>query len=135
VHHCRDWLRKNTSGVLLVQVRDRPRNFEAPSRLPGWRRALARFTTPIEGALRAREATMSFRNDELVGIVAQELNDPTNPDFFEPVIFEYPGRAPLSWYLPPEDLEGMKKEVSDPDSRFASRVRQLKDWWAGRTGA
>ena len=78
---------------------------------------------------------MSFRNNELVAIVAQELNGPANPKFFERAIFEYPGRAPLSWYLPLEDLEGMKKEVSDPDSRFTSWARQLKEWWDRRSGA
>jgi hypothetical protein len=139
IHYCRDWLREHTSGVLLIQIRDRPRNLEAPSSMPGWRRALARFTTPLEGAIRARDATMMFRNDELVHIVGEDLAAADDlggidRDFFKTSSFEYPDKAPLSWYLPPEDLKGMKKAVTDPNSKFAETVRSLKLWWKRRTG-
>ncbi len=135
IHYCRVWLRENTAGVVLIQIRDQTRNFDPPSYMPPWQRAVSRFTTPLEGAIRARDATMSFRNDEMVHIVGEDLGQPGDPDFFTTAIFEYPGDAPFSWYLPPEDLEGMKKAVADPSGKVAAGARQLKDWWERREGA
>jgi hypothetical protein len=138
IHYSRRWLQEHTSGVLLIQIRDRPRNFEPPSYMPGWRRALSRFTTPLEGAIRARDATMSFRNDEMVHVVGEDLamgkNGKEDPDFFRTEVFEYPEKAPLSWYLPPEDLEAMKKTVKSSDGKFAETVQSLKQWWQRRMG-
>jgi len=138
IHYNREFLREQTAGVVLIQIRDRPRNFQPPSSMSGWRRAVARFTTPIEGAIRARDATMSFRNDEILHVVGEELSQPAHPgqaedpDFFTTAIFEYPEKAPLSWYLPPEDLRAMKKEVADPEGRFAQEAKMLKAWWQRR---
>jgi hypothetical protein len=131
--HCRDWLRQHTSGVVLIEVRDEKWMLGHSSEWPRWQRALARFTTPLEGAVHAREASMSFRNDELVSWLSEIFNRPEDQDFFTDVIFEYPGRAPLSWYLPPEDLKGMKEFVQE-NTPFDMRLRLLKEWWTRREG-
>jgi hypothetical protein len=134
IHFYREWLTKNTSGVLLIQIRDqeRGRDLQAPSSMSGWRRAVSRFTTPIEGAIRARDATMSYRNDELVHIVSEDLRQENDPDFFRTVIFEFSEDAPFSWYLPPENRDRLKREVASSDSRFARAAQALKEWWGRR---
>ncbi len=136
IHFYRDWLKKNTAGVVLIQIRDQERtgDLQAPSKMPGWRRALSRFTTPIEGAIRARDATMSYRNDELVHIVSEDLRLEKDPDFFRTFVFEFSADAPFSWYLPPENRDLLKQEVARIDSAFAREAAALREWWTRREG-
>jgi len=132
IHHSRDWILENTSGVVLIQIRDRLRDVQEPPRWRRWRRAISQFTTPLEGAIHARNATMSFRNDELLSLLDGEFNREQDRDFFTTVVFEYPGRAPLSWYLPPEDLQNIKDAVKPDNEAFNSSLRALKRWWRPR---
>jgi hypothetical protein len=132
IYHCREWIRQNTAGVVLLQVRDRPRNVEPDAYWPRWKRTLAAFTTPLEGAVHAREASMSYRNDELLEWLDGQFNRPADRDFFTTVVFEYPDHAPLSWYLPPEDLQRMKAAVQQPSGAVAAQLQLLKDWWSRR---
>ena len=99
------WLVKNTSGVLLVQIRD---SSSIASRLgvdaarPGWLNAFARgfqfLASPIDAVAKAREATAMFRNDADVAALDSSGWDygggdrrdvPAHPEsFFTTVIFE-----------------------------------------------
>jgi hypothetical protein len=96
-----DWLTRNTSGVLLVQVRDssgvkdRLDVDDSPPTPWAWTmRGFQFLTSPIDGVLQARYTVSSFRNDLDVErtnkVFAQALKDraiePRN--FFTTVIFE-----------------------------------------------
>jgi hypothetical protein len=133
----RDWLAENTSGVLLLQVRDRAaeeqrRYLEAgtsPSpRLP--RRlgtGLHWLTSPPSGASSAREAVMSFRNDEQVQVLSEHFNAGDDPEFFTTAVFECPGRIALNWYLPEEEKEKVLAGFRDDiNTRALELVRR---WW------
>ena len=72
-HRYAPWLVRNTSGVLLVQVRDsmsqvdRRGVVEAPSGvLATIGRSFQFFTSPLDGASRARYTISAFRNDQNV---------------------------------------------------------------------
>jgi hypothetical protein len=102
-----DWLARNTSGVVLIQIRpftneeglrDLTRNVvEVQTRdketalgflttLPG--RALQFFTSPLDGLSASRPAIAYYRNDEQVALLAQRFRHLTGDrDFFQTVVF------------------------------------------------
>ncbi len=81
-----------------------------------------------------RDATMSYRNDELVHIVSEDLRQQKDPEFFRTFVFEFSEDAPFSWYLPPENRDRLKKEVARSDSGFAREAQALREWWGRREG-
>jgi hypothetical protein len=130
IHKHRQWLRECTSGVLLVQIRDHLENGwrtkvglkSEPSR---WARAMAGLTSTLEAVLKARNASMSFRNDELLGMLQQELNG-GDACFFSTVAFELSEPAPLSWELSSEDTALMDGSTHSPE--FQARLSAVKSW-------
>ncbi|HXU80452.1 MAG TPA: hypothetical protein VN914_03605 [Polyangia bacterium] len=116
-----DWIRRSTSGLLLVQIRDMQSQEErrnvlsppGPGAVHEWYSALS---TPLEGGLQARESTMSFRNDDEIGLVASHPQ--LAGGFVATTLFELDGQAPLSWYLSEADVKSMKA----PDPATLDRV-------------
>ncbi|MBI1325461.1 hypothetical protein GC170_20035 [bacterium] len=127
----RDWLLQNTSGVLLVQIRDHESqtartdiDFDVNPYLNSseFRRSvdpltldvmegivkpgLFPVTTPLSGVASARQWTMSFRNDEQVELLDELFNDRETKGnaFFRTVVFECPVPASLSWTLNEEEV-------------------------------
>ena len=103
VRQHRDWLAKNTSGVLLVQVRDSASERErldvddATPSLMSWgnvSRGFQFLTSPIDGFQEARYTSSSFRNDDDVESLAAMFSEHmsgkvTDPEsFFATAIFE-----------------------------------------------
>ena len=118
----RDWIEKNASGVLFIQIRDGLSDGErvmgappadATSPPPNQMQlALEEFSSPLEGVLSARVSSASYRNDGMLELLAQfykELDQskeqsksgarPEKSFYFTTVAFEYPFNASLSWYL------------------------------------
>ena len=97
----RQWLAKNTSGVLLIQIRDSSSvsdrlgvNDAEPGILESISRGFQFITSPIDALAKARETTASFRNDDAVVTLTSDGWDfgPDKPyepaSFFTTVIFE-----------------------------------------------
>ena len=97
----RFWIEKNTSGVLIVQIRDA---LSSNDRL--WYpiadnsvyacllRGLQLFFSPIEGVSRARYSSSSFRNDALIAGLSDYFSQGTNSrDFVTTAIFELSSRT------------------------------------------
>jgi hypothetical protein len=130
------WLKQNTSGVLLVQIRDgrsaddrqRVGIEPGPGYLHEWFSAL---TTPPEGILSARNASMAFRNDDEVGLLGNHpmLGSASSDRFFETTLFELPGDAPLTWYL---SDAAIAKINQPPDDRMTRTLDDLAAWWRER---
>jgi hypothetical protein len=118
-----DWIRRTASGLLVVQIRDMQSQGDrsnvlvppGPGVVHGWYSALS---TPLEGALQARESTQSFRNDDEIGLVASNPTFRDSPGYVANVLFELDGKVPLSWYLSAEDVRSMKA----PDAGALDRV-------------
>ncbi|HVU50284.1 MAG TPA: hypothetical protein VHL80_06340 [Polyangia bacterium] len=127
-----EWLAGKTSGVLLLQIRD-----ETTARLdveaePGPGQAhewISALSTPLEAFFSARSASMSFRNDQKVEVLADDPHLPHPPagkEFFVTETFELAEPEPLEWYLGQaaiDDLERSPRPVV-----FAA----VRDWWAHR---
>jgi hypothetical protein len=127
------WLKEYTGGVLLLQIRDTPSaesQLTAEPSIGFLHKRVSTVSTPIEAFFSAREASMSFRNDQKVDALAQELgSDPRCPApsrFFATEIFEYDGTAPLEWYLgraAVDDLKGPPRK---------DLVDSIESWWLHR---
>jgi hypothetical protein len=94
------WLRQNTSGVAIIEIRD--------SSLQGSRcspvspkdgpmvNAFGELTAPLIGAISSALTVQGYHNDN----DEQRVSERFGPDFFTRVLFEYSGDdAPLSWSL------------------------------------
>ncbi len=94
----REWLRANTSGVLLVQIRDGLSTIDrfevddhsvSPWEIVG--RGFDLLSTPLQGAAKAASTTAMFRNDLEVEHLSDWFTLATgHRDFFSTVVFENP---------------------------------------------
>lgn len=141
LYHYRDWIKRNTSGVLLIQIRDelserRRVESDVARDVEAWRwsRAIEWLTGPAMGALNAMESVMSFRNDEQVQLVHEVFNQPgrhhepgTSRDFFTTVIFECPKHVAYNWYLSHATKDAIRGGMQAPVNVDA--MDRLKEWW------
>jgi hypothetical protein len=133
MHQHRQWIRECTSGVILIQIRDhldikRLALLGDSKPLPprGLADEVAGLTSPPEAVLNAREASMSFRNDELIRVLHEEFNPPEGPGLFATVAFDFSETAPLSWVLSSGDIRRL--ECSTRSEGFQRRVRRVREW-------
>lgn len=157
IYHHREWIEENTSGVVLIQIRDglgqtRRRHLYNPQDEPssmlgrGWSNSMQWLTGPPAGALAARESVMSFRNDEWIqGLsdyfdqnVDRWFSDPdTDRAFFTTVVFELPRDLGFNWYLTRGDKDSILQVFDDdekqpPGSRDTPNrdaLEKLAWWW------
>jgi len=142
----RQWLARNTSGVLLVQIRDsssvRDRlhvDDSTPGILGSASRGFQFLTSPIDAIARARYSTASFRNDADVAALNwnrmgfyDEPGTPDNPDslasIFTTVIFENSAEVSLD----PGDFWGelTKLNLGQPAKRDFREVSM--SWYLAR---
>ena len=98
IHMNREWLVRNTSGVLLVQIRDRLSvldRWDIDDRDPTLRDSIAQgyqfLLSPLEGAAKARSTTGMFRNDRDVQHLSNWFTQATGSRaFFTTLVLENP---------------------------------------------
>ena len=123
------WIAGETSGVLLVRLRDGVQdsfNVRVPGGPGYFHEWISALTTPIEGLLNARVSSMSFRNDAEVSVLAADPRLRPGTHFFVTASFDFGGDAPLEWYLDEASLARL--EQPPPEPAFAA----VKAWWASR---
>lgn len=127
----RDWLRRETAGVLLVQIRDSPEAAAARRRRgrPLLVKGFDGVLTPPEALMRSGESAMRHRNDADVAALARELNA-GDPGFFTTALFELPVAAALSWSLTPPEIRRIRGALAD----HAPVIEALDAWWSARQG-
>jgi hypothetical protein len=137
--HYGDWLKKNTSGIVLIQVRDavsESRRVQVDPREGAWKwsRGVEWLTGPLTGAKSARESVMSFRNDQQVQLLNEYFNkqpDGQWDEHFTTVVFECPVEIAMTWLVTDQHKqemeEGLEKGIAVKNS-----LAQLKQWWKRR---
>jgi hypothetical protein len=131
VYEHQDWIRKNTSGVALIQIRAHPseNDIQAYFGLAGStaRRLEKKFlgrlaasfqgvTSPLSGGLNAREASMRFRNANQVRLLDDLFNRDGNPGFFETFVFENFDEFAMNWFISEHDISRMRHSIGGVDS-------------------
>lgn len=147
----RPWLEANTSGVVVIQIRDhvsqgarteidfdRMDGGSALSRLT-WhadteliRPGLQAISTPLKGISNAREWTMSFRNDEQVDLLDLLFDDERSRDFFRTVVFECPIDVSLNWQLSEYEKAILTRGFGRPEADPQSELARARDYLIGR---
>jgi hypothetical protein len=135
IYHHKAWLEKNTSGIVLIQVRDlaseRRRLFPAGQASDenswGWYRGIEWLTGPLVGASSARESVMSFRNDEQVETLSDLFNASKGKDFFTTVVFSFGEEIALNWYLGQAGNDRVKSDWNE--GRNQEALKALEKWW------
>lgn len=138
IHKNSAWIQQNTSGVMLIQIRDdvsqKPKldSAEGPTRIHEWYSALS---TPIEGFFNAWDASMSFRNDQKVEVLADDPHLGGREHFFATQVFSFrddspkKDEVPLEWYLDRAAIEKLK--TPPPEADF----KGVLEWWTAPAGA
>ncbi len=141
----RPWIKANTSGVIVVQIRDhvsqgarteidfdRLINSSPLDRItwhatrelliPG----IQAISTPLLGLTNARQWTMSFRNDEQVDLLDLLFDEELDRNFFRTVVFECPIEVSLNWKLSEKEKDVLTKGIGqigvDPHTELANVV-------------
>jgi hypothetical protein len=146
------WLEENTSGVLVVQIRDnvsqgarteidfdriKPEDslldrllWHGGSRLV--RPGLQAISTPLIGVTNARVWTMAFRNDEQVDLQDLMFDEKRGSDFFRTVVFECPVEVSLNWKLSEREKAVLIGGFGRPDATPRKELSRVKDFMTGR---
>jgi hypothetical protein len=125
-----DWLRGNTSGVLLIQIRDSPSS-ERTALPTGERSFLTRgadgLLTPASGLLSSWRHTAASRNDEMVAELTKAMNGDAKNPFMTTVVFELETRgAPLTWSLTSAESDGIRGGLRSSKNQGA--LKGAIDW-------
>jgi Patatin-like phospholipase len=146
----RDWIRNNTSGLALIQIYAFPRSGafadeRGPEEAdPGEaRRGFQWLSSPIEGALGARNWSMLYRNDEQLRLLDDTFNSADDTvRTFETFSFEYPGGAAMNWIITRDDIDDMRRSIAaglgvnpDEKSKNDDEMSRLIAWWNNRPTA
>ncbi|MBY8974680.1 hypothetical protein KHP62_02605 [Rhodobacteraceae bacterium NNCM2] len=130
----RDWVIRNTSGVMILQVRAFP--FTEPgAEQPGpIARGLQWLTTPLEGIGSARGATMKFRNTQSLRrlesayyLRCRDLGAPEG--FLQSCVFDVQSDTSLSWYMPKRELDEMRGDKGMTNATNRASLAALKSFW------
>jgi predicted acylesterase/phospholipase RssA len=133
------WIRDNTSGVVVIQVRDgvseagrkREEVFDSfPSLLD---RGMQWLTTPPDGLWNSRITSNSFRNDNLLHLLNEFFMAQGFPrGFFATVAFELSDSydVALNFTLATEEIKAIEAAI-DQDA-FKDRAESLLNWWHSR---
>jgi hypothetical protein len=146
------WLEANTSGVLVVQIRDKVSQnarteidfdrlgpdgspldrlvWHGGSRV--FRPGLKGITTPLIGVTNARQWTMAFRNDEQVDLQDLLFDDERGRDFFRTVVFECPIDVSLSWRLSDREKTVLASGFGRPDASPRDELSRVADFMTGQ---
>ena len=156
----RDWLARNTRGVLLVQIRafrnerqlkvlDQPILSEgignaASNVINVLGRGFRWLTSPVSGLAEAREAVMHNRNDGQISVLDYYFREQLkgDPDFFKTVVFTCDTEMPstdeqqvetLNWHLSNQEADEIKKNMTTRDQNRI-RLKRMGNWWRRQMG-
>lgn len=132
----KDWIKTNTRGVLVLQLRAfplktgrethcvKPKPETDGSLLEG----LEWLTSPVEAAVAARSTSMAFRNEqELRATIASYGRRPDKTDFIRTVIFANSANVSMNWALPEDEAEAMRTCL---DHQWSEKSKDLSEiWW------
>jgi len=129
----REWIARNTSGVIIIRIRDTPKEREISSYRS--HSLLFKLFSPIEHFLSNMYFLQDARNDLAIELAAQWFkNDLKTIDFeYNPAYLNNATdslnnlrKAPLSWRLTARELEGIRAMINAPENQSA--MRKLKGY-------
>lgn len=134
-----DWVKQNTAGVVVVQIRDgvsekdRKRE-EVRDSFPSLvDRGMQWLSSPADGLWSARQAANAFRNDNLLHLLNDFFLANNFPQgFFATVAFEFDYGDDVTLNLTLTDDEVHRIERAVEGGAFTRRAEALVNWWHTR---
>ena len=126
-----DWVRRNTSGLALIQIRAHPSENDIQSYFglagSSTRKLEEKFlgrlaasfqglTSPLTGGLNAREASMRFRNATQVRLLDDLFNRDGHQGFFDTFVFENFDEFAMNWFISEHDISRMRHSIGGVDA-------------------
>lgn len=125
------WLKENTSGILVVQIRDStfgpdrrnvasvPLDDDGNPKATRVSRGFSELTAPIEGFGATRGAAMNFRSDFDLATLANQFQG----DFLTSLEVELPNdTAPLTWNL-------TERAAQQIIAKAPAAIAEVRTWW------
>jgi hypothetical protein len=121
-----DWIRANTSGLALIEIRAYPTELDRLAQLAlrdelsrdpaaqlfaRLRTSVQGLTSPLEGGLNARAWSMQFHNAAAVRVLDDLFNVPGQPRLFETFVFENFEEFAMNWFISDDDLDRMQRSI------------------------
>lgn len=119
----KDWIEKNTSGVIVIQIRDKQKYFEVEN--PGNGLVIQRLFAPLEAFYTNTTKIHDYTNDQLLNTVASGFKVP-----FESITFymeqNRSKQISMSWHLTSLDKKNILRAVTEDDNQKAlKRLMEL----------
>jgi hypothetical protein len=134
----REFIRNETSGVALVQIRAYPSELDtrrglepqsndkpnASDQVIGWlKTSVQGLTSPLEGGLNARAWSMRFHNAAMIRILDDTFNDGESR-LFETFIFENSADFAMNWFIFDQDIAQMQRTIGAGDDAVSPEPTQ-----------
>jgi hypothetical protein len=120
IYEMRDWIESNTSGVVIVQVRDLPRDKELGERSST---LINKFSAPLGGIYGNLTRTQDYNGDEVLQVMKGELRVPIETIQFQ-LEQSREVQVSLSWHLTQSEKNYIRNAVYEP--YFQSELERLK---------
>jgi hypothetical protein len=124
VHFFKEWINENTSGVVIVQTRDFPKNyFPTIQDNPNW---ISRRVAPVGAIYTNWMEIQDFRNETLMSSVASCLKSPLQLISFEYIPTQMENAASMSWHLTSlEKADVLSALYTDYNQKQFHRLKEL----------
>jgi len=121
LHAMRAWIETHTSGVVIVQVRDLPRDKDLGERSST---LLNKFSAPLGGIYGNLTRTQDYNGDDELQVLKTALNVPIHTIQFQ-LDQSRESQVSLSWHLTRSEKIYIREAVHD--AYFQSELARLKD--------
>ena len=118
VNSFKDWIKENTSEVLLLSIRDSEKIEEVAA--PESMNVIERFFSPIQGVYSSWDKVQSIKNDQLYELIKESMGGHLSRIEFELTPIQTGqgiGRASLSWRLTELEKLGIKEAIHSPKNQ------------------
>jgi hypothetical protein len=118
----RNWINTNTSGVVIVQIRDLPKDFQGKK---GERTMLGRFTGPVGSVSGNYTRMQDYTNDQLLQMLEVVLEEKIEMVMFQ-LFQEGDKGVSLSWHLNKAERQHIRTSVlAEPNRKALERLTEL----------
>lgn len=119
IHTFSRWLEKNTSGLIIIQIRDRPKRSKIKDTRR--RRTIAQnISTPVGNFYENLFSIQDYTNDQLLYYANQWYNGTIEVIDFELKLY-YDEKISLSWHLTNKEKERIKGALMDTKNQDGLR--------------
>jgi hypothetical protein len=123
IYTFRNWINTNTSGVVIIQIRDKYKEFEIRENSTGG--LITNLITPLESFYVNFDKIQNFNHDEIIQYASLWLESPLDIIDFQ-LKNDEETKISMSWHLTTKEKNEVKNAIHQPENRAAlARLKQL----------